>query len=211
MTTVAILGAGNVGTALAERLLGAGAVVSFGVRDPDATARGPSGALANTPARLASDAVREARVVLLAVPAAAALGAVGSAGDMHGKILVDCTNPLRWEGGPVWTPPPEGSVAQALATAFPGARVVKGFNTFGAEVMRQPELASGAADAFFAGDDGEAKATIMDLATGMGFRANDAGPLRNAAVLENLAMLWIHMASVGGVGRNYGFRMERQA
>jgi predicted dinucleotide-binding enzyme len=44
----------------------------------------------------------------------------------------------------------------------------------------------------------------------MGFRAHDAGPLRNAATLENLAVLWIHLATVGGAGRKFAFRMEEQ-
>jgi predicted dinucleotide-binding enzyme len=48
----------------------------------------------------------------------------------------------------------------------------------------------------------------MELATRMGFRARDAGPLRNAALLENLAVLWIQLASAGGMGRNFGFRIE---
>ena len=102
-------------------------------------------------------------------------------------------------------------MAQALAAACPGARVIKGFNHFSSEVMRSPELASGPADAFFAGDDRDAKAQIMDLAGKMGFRAHDAGPLRNASLIENLAVLWIHLATSEGAGRQFAFRLEKQA
>lgn len=210
MTTVAVLGAGDVGRALAHRLLHANASVRFGVRDPRMTASKLTGTLAGIPLLHPAAAAADAEIILLAVPAAAAGDAVRSAGKLDGKILLDCTNPLRWDGGPVWAPPPEGSVAQALAAAFPGVPVVKGFNHFGSEIQWGPELETGPADAFFAGDDPDAKANVMNIATRMGFRSQDAGPLRNAALLENLAVLWIQLASVGSVGRNFGFRVERQ-
>ena len=146
----------------------------------------------------------------VAMPAAAALDTVRSVGDLKGGIVLDCTNPLRWDAGPVWAPPPEGSTALAIASAFPGVRVIKGFNHFGAEIQRDPALTTGPADAFFAGDDREAKSFVMTLAGRMGFRPHDAGPLRNSALLENLAVLWIQLASVGAAGRNFAFRMDRQ-
>ena len=210
MITVAILGAGTVGCALAQRLLHAGSAVRFGVRDPGATSKKLTGTLAGVPVRLPAAAAADAEILLLAVPAAAALDATRSAGTLTGKILVDCTNPLRWDGGPVWAPPPEGSVAQALAAAFPGVAVIKGFNHFGAEIQRNPALLTGPADAFFAGNDPDAKSAVMNLGTQMGFRTHDAGPLRNAGLLENLAVLWIQLATTGGVGRTFGFRIERQ-
>ncbi len=211
MATVAILGAGSVGRALGERLLHAGAAVRFGVRDPSASISTLTGPLASVPALLPAAAADDADIILLAVPAGAAVDATRSAGDLSRKLLLDCTNPIRWDGGPVWAPPPEGSVTQALASVFPGIPVMKGFNHFGAEIQRDPDLAHGPADAFFAGDDGDAKSYVMDLAARMGFRAHDAGPLRNAALLENLAVLWIQLASAGGEGRNFGFRIERRA
>ena len=208
--TVTILGAGNVGRALGSRLLDAGVAVRFGVRDQAATARALSGPLAGLPALAPDAAAADADLIVVAVPAAAAVGAVRAARPMEGKIVLDCTNPLRWDGGPVWAPPAEGSLTQALAAAFPRVPVIKGFNHFGVEIQRQPALPSGPVDALFAGDDAAAKTRVMDLAARMGFRPVDAGPLRNAALLENLAVLWIHLASVGGVGRNFGFRIEKQ-
>lgn len=208
--TVAIFGSGNVGRALGERLVQGGVDVRFGARDPGAAASELTGVLAGVPALPPEQAAAGADVILLAVPAAAAIGAARSAVSLAGKILVDCTNPLRWDNGPVWAPPAEGSMSQALAAAFPGVAVVKGFNHFGAEIQRQPQLVTGATDALFAGDDASAKTTVMELATRMGFRPRDAGPLRNAGPLENFAVLWIHLATVGGVGRAFGFRIESQ-
>jgi predicted dinucleotide-binding enzyme len=191
METIGIIGSGNVGGALASRLRGAGYDVVFGGREPGSTAA----------------AATRAQMLLVAVPSAAAIDAVSAAGDLTGKIIVDCTNPLRWENGPVWAPPAAGSSAAALAAAFPAARVVKGFNHFGVEVQGDPSTHTGPADAFFASDDAEAKARVMALARAMGFEPKDAGPLRNAAVLENLAVLWIHLATVGGAGRQFAFQM----
>jgi len=63
---------------------------------------------------------------------------------------------------------------------------------------------------FLASDDAEAKKTVTEIATSAGFNPVDAGPLRNAAVLENVAMLWIHLATVGGHGREFVFTMQKR-
>jgi NADPH-dependent F420 reductase len=199
---VAIIGAGNVGSSLGARLIKMGDTVRFGVRDvAKAKARGVN-------AVSVKDAVAGASVVLLTVPADAAVDTARGLGPLGaGTVIVDCTNPLRFAGGPVWNPPREGSVAAALAAALPGVAVVKGFNHFGAEIHADPHMAGGPADAFFAGDDVPAKKRVMALAERIGFRAFDAGPLRNAAVLENLTVLWIQLATTG-VGRHYAFRAD---
>ena len=99
-----------------------------------------------------------------------------------------------------------------LAAAYPRARWVKGFNTFGAEFHRNPALADTVIDVHLASDDGDAKAQVSAVAERAGFTVIDAGPLRNAAVLENLAVLWIHLALVEGHGRLIGFKLlERES
>ena len=121
--------------------------------------------------------------------------------------IINFTNPVGWDGGPVWSPPPEGSNSAALAAALPGARVVKAFNTFGAEFHADPSLPGGPADVQIAGDDDAARQQVAAIAERSGFTPVDAGPLRNAALLESLAVLWIHLATVGGRGRNAAFRL----
>lgn len=211
MVTVGILGAGNVGLALGARAAAANCAVRFGVRDAAAVRAELPASLAAAIVGAPAEAVREADIVLLAVPAAAAVAVLGAAGDLTGKTVVDATNPLRWEAGPVWNPPHEGSMTAAIAAAFPGVAVVKGFNHFGAEIQADPAMAHGAAEALFAGDHADAKARAITLAQAMGFAARDAGPLRNAAALEHLAVLWIHLATVGGAGRQIAFRIEGRA
>jgi NADPH-dependent F420 reductase len=207
---IAIIGAGNVGGNLGARLSNAGLPVKFGVRDDKGTkellARCKDASTAGV-----AEAAAWGDVVFLALPAPAAIEVARSlATQLAGKVVVDCNNPLTWNEGPVWAPPAEGSLAAAVAKAAPGARVVKAFNTFGAEFHLDPKLASGQAQVCMAGDDAAAKKSVAEIASQAGFQPVDCGPLRNAAVLENLAVLWIHLAVVGGQGRDFVFNMQRR-
>ena len=209
-TRIAVIGTGNVGGNLGARLSNAGFPVRFGVRDdkdtPALLARCAKDAQTASPAA----AAEWAEVVILAVPAPAAAELARSL-PLAGKVVIDATNPLTWQDGPVWNPPKEGSVAAAIAAVAPGARVIKGFNQFGAEFHADPRTAAGPAPVFLAGDDAAGKKLAGEIATKAGFRAVDAGPLRNAGVLENVAMLWIHLATVGGQGRTFAFVMAGRA
>ena len=211
-TKIAMIGAGNVGGNLGIRLSNAGFPVKFGVRkqgelEPVLKQCGKDASAASP-----ADAAAWGDVVIMAVPGSVALDVARSLAEpLKGKVVVDCNNPLVWKEGPVWTPPADGSLAAAIAKAAPGARVVKGFNTFGAEHHKDPSLSGVAADVFFASDDAEAKKLLSEVATRAGFRPIDAGPLRNAAVLENVAMLWIHLATVGGRGRGFSIKLHEKA
>ncbi len=207
--TMAIIGDGNVGRALATRMLACDIAVRFGVRSPGETH--DDVALTQVPRLSIADTVRDAEIVWLTVPAEAAVQALAQAPLRDGQIIVDCTNPVKWENGPVLAPPPEGSVAQQLAAAYPRARVLKSFNHFGAEIHVDPVLARVPADVYVAGDDSVARARLIEIANTMGFTGCDAGSLRNAALLENLAVLWIHLATVGGQGRQFAFVREPRA
>jgi len=216
MTTsrIAVIGAGNVGGNLGATLAKAGFPVTFGVRDPGD--KDIAALLARcskeTRAATVAQAVEGADVVFLAVPSDVALEVARSlASQLAHKIVVDCNNPLTWQAGPVWSPAKEGSLAQAIAAVAPDAHVVKGFNTFGAEFHADPKTKSGPANVYLASDSAEAKKRVSEIATAAGFAPVDAGPIRNAAVLENVAMLWIHLATVGGKGRDFVFQMQGRA
>jgi 8-hydroxy-5-deazaflavin:NADPH oxidoreductase len=211
MTRIAVIGSGNVGGNLGTRLSNSGFEVKFGVREVDdkvkAVLAKTKGATTGTP----EEAAAWGDVVFMAVPGTVALDVTkGLAKQLEGKIVVDCNNALTWKDGPVWTPPPEGSLAQAIAKAAPGARVIKGFNTFGAEFHGDPNHAGPPAQVFFASDDAEAKKTLIEVATKGGWRPVDAGGLRNAGVLENLAILWIHLALAAGHGRDWTFIQQKK-
>jgi predicted dinucleotide-binding enzyme len=208
---VTIVGAGNVGRALARNLVRHGIDVQLAAADP-AKAREAAAAIGDR-VRAVEVAGLEGGIdaVFLAVPAEAAPAVLDAArGLAAGTIVVDCTNPLRWDQGPVATTPPEGSMTAHLARRFPKLRLVKAFNTFGAEFHDRPELPAGPADLYFAGDDAEARAAIGELARTLGYDPIDVGPLRNAQHLESLAILWIHLATVGQRGRDFAFKMARR-
>jgi NADPH-dependent F420 reductase len=209
-TRIAIIGAGNVGGALGATLSRAGFPVRFGVRAGTDTKEVLASSGKDAAALDVMEAATFGDVVFLAVPGNVALEVARSlAPALKGKIVVDCNNPLTWKEGPVWNPPAEGSLAAAIAAAAPGAKVVKGWNTFGAEFHKDPGRAGVPAQVYLASDDADAKKLLSEVAAKAGFSAVDAGPLRNAAVLENLAMLWIHLAMVGGQGRDFTFVMQR--
>jgi 8-hydroxy-5-deazaflavin:NADPH oxidoreductase len=205
--TITIVGAGNVGTALAKNLIRHGIDVQLAALDlaktrEAATALGPRArAVELASLRDGVDAV------FLAVPAEAAPAVLEQASGLAaGTVVVDCTNPLRWDNGPIHTPPPEGSMTAHLAKRFPRLRLIKAFNTFGAEFHERPELGATSADLYLAGDDADAKQGIGDLARMIGYTPVDTGPLRNAQHLESLAILWIHLATVGKRGREFAFK-----
>lgn len=213
-TKVAIIGTGNVGTALGRRLASSGCEVWFGARaDKDLSALLGEIAKAGGKAHVVTPevAAAQAQMLFLAVPDAAAISAATSLGVLAGKILVDCTNPVRWSsGGPIWAPPSEGSVAQALAAALPGCKVVKAFNGFGAEFHLDPSVSGTGVSVFMAGDDADAKAGVAKVAEQAGFSLIDAGPLRNAGLLENAAVLWIHLAIAAKRGRNIALQLVQR-
>ncbi len=207
---IAIIGAGNVGRALGERLVQAGYPVRFGVRNPEAALDARDRFAGRAVVEAAALAAATADLLFLCVPAPQAVPASRALGDLQGKIVVDCTNPVAWSDGPVLQPPPEGSVSGELAAALPGARIVKGFNTFGAEIHTDPDLDGVPADVYLASDDRDAMRTVSAVAASLGFTPIDAGPLRNAALLESLAVLWIHLATKGGHSRQMAFKLLRR-
>ena len=63
---------------------------------------------------------------------------------------------------------------------------------------------------FVAGDDAANKPRVIELVGALGFEVVDAGPLRNARLLEAHAMLWIDLALNRGLGRDFAFALLRR-
>jgi 8-hydroxy-5-deazaflavin:NADPH oxidoreductase len=203
---IAVIGMGNVGSVLGRRWAEAGHGVTFGVRDP----KGPK-ARPEAGAAVASvgDAAAGAEVVVLAVPWPAARDALSACGELAGKVVLDCTNPLTADlsGLEVGT---TTSGAEQVAKWAPGARVVKIFNTTGAANMANPRYGGTALTMLYAGDDTGAKATAARLARDLGFDPVDAGPLSAARVLEPFALAWITLAIQQGLGTDFAFQLIRR-
>ena len=92
------------------RLAGAGLSVKFGMKEGGDATKALAGAGKNASAAPTKEAAAWAEVVFLAVPAQVAVDVAASlAGELAGRVVVDCNNPLTWKDGPVWAPPAEGS------------------------------------------------------------------------------------------------------
>lgn len=206
---IGIIGAGNVGTALATGWLRARHTVTFGVRDPGRHAStGPAGARAATVA----DAVRDAEVAVLATPWQAVPDALAAAGTLTGKILIDCTNPLRMgAAGLELEIGHTTSGGERVAALAPGAKVFKTLNQTGfANMEHAAAFAPVPAVMYVAGDHDDSKPVVLGLVTELGFRAIDAGKLAAARLLEPMAMLWIHMALTRDQDRSTAFALTRR-
>src|SRR5262245_16470370 len=206
---IAIIGAGNGGRTLGTAWAKRGHAVMFGVRDPgEPKIRALVEGCGAGAVRIA-DAVAGTEVVIFAVPWSATGDAIAAAGDLHGKILVDATNPLTADNSALAIGH-ETSGGEQLARRAPGALVVKCFNTIGSMHMADPTFAGRRASMFLCGDDRAAKATVAELARELGFDPVDVGPLKQARLLEPLAMLWISMALAHGFGPDFAITLLRK-
>jgi 8-hydroxy-5-deazaflavin:NADPH oxidoreductase len=193
---IAIIGAGNVGGGLAAAASTAGHDVVVSA----ATAGSARDTAAKTGARSAlgnPEAVRGADLVVLAVPHGAVAGVVARLGEaLTGKVVVDATNPLNDTYSDLTT---SGvSAAERLQEQVPGAHVVKALNTVFASRYADPTEDGQPLDALIAGDDARAKAAVSALVDSLGFRPVDAGGLRMARALEELAFLNISLNARNG-------------
>ena len=188
---IAIIGSGNVGSALGSSLVSAGHRVTVTARDSvKATTVAVQIGASVVPSALA--AAEAADVIVLAIP----YGAVESvakeiAAAVSGKVVIDTTNPLKadysglaTDGGP--------SGAERIAAQLPGARVVKAFNTLFASIQADTAVHGQTVDGLIAADDADAKTTVAELMKAIGLRPVDAGPLAGARELESLA--WLNIA-----------------
>ena len=191
MTTISIIGAGNMATAIGTRAVKHGHTVELMSRDSAkaqalADQIGDGVTVGTFGARPAGD------IVIVAVLYGGAVGAVASYGDaLAGKILVDISNPFNADASGLVT---TSSAAQEIAATAPeSAHVVKALNTsFGHVLAKGTTL-----DAFIAGDSAEAKATVATFLESLELRTLDAGGLQAASILESAGLLLMGLARNG--------------
>ena len=190
---IAILGGtGDQGRGLARRFAMAGHRVIIGSRRTErATAAADevsSGSLTCLGADNA-EAARQGDVVIVAVPWEGHRDLLaGLAGELAGKIVVDCVNPVGFDKrGAYPLRVDEGSAAQQAAAVLPGSRVVGAFHHVSAVLLMDPEVAEMDLDVLVLGDDREATDLVQALAARIpGMRGVYAGRLRNCAQVEAL-------------------------
>jgi len=187
---IAIIGNGNVGSALARGIKRAGHEVRA-VGNDGATIR---------------DTAASAELVILAVPFGAIDDVVKAAGGAFaGKTIVDATNALDANMNLAVGFTTSG--AEDLQKKLPKSRVVKAFNTVFAQHMESGRLADQRLTAFVASDDESARKQVVELARSIGFDPVDSGPLKNARLLEPLAYFNIQLGYGLGMGTQIGFKL----
>ncbi|ANP51868.1 putative dinucleotide-binding enzyme [Streptomyces griseochromogenes] len=183
MTTIAVLGNGRVGGNLATALTRAGHEVTVADRTPGA----------------AADAARTAQIVINATPGDGSLERLAALRDeLRDKVLVDVSNATvdGPDGMPADLIYPGSSLAEQLQEALPETRVVKTLNTMLFPVMTAPTMLTQTPTAFLSGEDPQAKQTVRELLTDLGWHKDwitDLGGIQTARATEAAILFVPHV------------------
>ena len=203
---IAVIGTGNVGSALALKWASSGHQVMLGVRDTGHfknMEKLDRQDLAVYPVR---EAVAQAELILLATPAPMAIEVAQSLGSTEGKIIIDSMNIVMGRG-----PAGFNNTADAILANTGTRDVVKCFNTTGANNMENPHYGDIAIDAFVCGDSLRGKKAAIDLARDAGFGAcYDIGGNDKFYLMEQFAWFWINLAMFQGQGREIAFKLLKR-
>lgn len=177
MTTIGIIGAGNIGAAFATILARNGIAATI------ANSRGPQ-TLASLAQELSPhitagtiEAAAQADIVLIAVPWSKLPSALSGLPNWNGRIVIDANNPIE---APLFKPADlHGRLStEIVAELVPEARVVKAFNHLLATLLtKDPHAEGGSRVLFYSGDDDGAKAEVAALIAQLGFAGIDLGPV----------------------------------
>jgi NADPH-dependent F420 reductase len=205
--TVGILGGtGEQGRGLGYRLARVGQRVIIGSRSAERATTaaaeiaampavtGTVTGLGNVEAAGASD------LVIVAVPWDGHAEAVAAVREpLVGKIVIDCVNPLGFDGeGPYAVRVPEGSAAEQAESLLPFSRVCASFHHVSAVKLVDPSVTDLDLDVLVLGNDREAVSIVIALACRIeGMRGVYAGRLRNAGQVEALT------ANIIAINRRY--------
>jgi NADPH-dependent F420 reductase len=206
---IGIIGTGNVGKALGEAWAAHGHEIFFGSRDPQKAMKLAESLKRSGKGGTYSEATKYGTVIVLAIHWSHIKETLQSMGDLTGKILIDCINPVKPEltGLELGT---NTSASEEIANMAKSAIVIKALNTIGALHFNNPNFGDLKASGFICGDDQDAKKTVSRLIAELGFDVVDCGPLLNARLLEPLALLWIKLAYVHGFGPNVAFKLIKK-
>jgi len=215
--TIAIIGTGNVASALGPAFAKQGHEIVYGSRNPSnpelqllldqtlvVNLQHPENKPYVTSPR---EAAEKSQVVVLAVPGSVVSEVVLNLGDLTGKIVIDPTNSrvLGDDGHRVY--PVETSYAEIIQDLVPESYVVKAFNTLNYRTMIDPDSSGGQVTIPIVGNHKPSKDFVANLIRAMGLEAIDLGPVRFAHILEGMLFLYVY-GREAGTPFNYHLRID---
>jgi 8-hydroxy-5-deazaflavin:NADPH oxidoreductase len=193
VTTISIIGSGNMATAIGTRAAKHGHTIEIMSRNT-AKAQAVADEIGNGATVGTFGARPEGDIVIVAVLYQSAVEVVAHYGDaLSGKILVDITNPFNADVTGLVTTAGNSQSRQIAAAAPAGTHVVKAFNSILHDVLAQEKPV----DVFFAGDNAEAKTRVAAFLESLDMRPLDAGKLGMAHALEWAGVLLVGVANNG--------------
>ncbi len=189
MSTVSIIGKGNMGSAIAAIANAAGSNVEFIGHDAAEPITGD--------------------IVVFAVPYPAVADVIATHGSkLAGKTIVDITNPLNFETFDGLTVAADSSAAAVIAAALPASHVLKAFNTNFAATLASKTVGVAPTTVLVAGDNDAAKDALLALVRAAGLTAVNAGSLKRARELEALGFVQLTLAVGEKIAWTGGFALS---
>lgn len=200
---IAVLGTGIVGTTIGSRLIELGHEVKMGSRSPD-NEKAKTWA-SQHPSKASYGTFRDAAgfssgIAFNCTHGVASIDALKAAGEenLAGKILVDVANPLDFSKGmpPTLSVCNSDSLGEQIQREFPRLKVVKTLNTMNCFIMVNPGKLPEPHNVFMAGNDAEAKQTVIQLLNNFGWQEAwivDLGDISKARGLEMFLPLWVNL------------------
>lgn len=197
-----IIGAGNVGGALAKNFSSKGHQLTLGVKDPSIENKWAG--YENIVIDNVRDAVKKSDIIIVALPVPAIVPVAKEMGVLKNKVVIDATNSVFGK------PEPYKTGYHALKEITKG-EVAKGFNTTGFENMENPKYGNIAIDMFTAGESNKAKNIMKTLSKEAGFEnCYDFGGEDKVELLEQFALSWINLAIMQKEGRDMAFKVLKR-
>jgi len=202
---IAIIGAGKVGSALAEGWAKAGHEIFLGVKDPSADKHKSLLSNEKISAHSVKEAAEKAEVILMALPSNAVEDVCRDMGDVKEKVILDAMNSFAEK------PAPYDNTSEAIKQWTECKHVIKCFNTVGYEGMKNADYNGIKADMFMAGHSEKGKEIAVQLSKDLGFEhCYDFGGEDKFDLMEQLAYAWINLAIFQNVGRDIAFKVLKR-
>jgi predicted dinucleotide-binding enzyme len=199
---IAIIGTGNVGTALGINWNKSNHEIIYGSRNPQDEKHVELEKFAQV--LTLSQAAMQGDVIVLATPWQSTEEAIHEMGStLDAKIVIDATNPLKPDlSGLLLYGDTSGG--EQIAKWAPTSKVVKALNSAFAKVMEHPEINGVKSMMLIAGDDVPALNTVAGLVDDLGFQSQKMNGISNSRLLEMVGLTLITLGYKEGLGNEIG-------